>query len=144
MKYNKLIPELAVSNLEASLKFYINILGFKREYERKENKFVFLSFEGSQIMLDEGNNKEDSPWYTGKLEYPRGRGIHFQFEVEDIKPLIDALEKNNYELKEEPKEYWFRKDDKLIGMKGFLVQDPDGYLLMFNQDLGAKLIKISK
>ena len=46
MKFNKLIPELTVKNIEKTKKFYLDILGFKMEYGREENKFVFLSFEG--------------------------------------------------------------------------------------------------
>ena len=42
MKFNKIIPELSITNLENSLKFY-KTLGFKIEYERPENKFAFLS-----------------------------------------------------------------------------------------------------
>jgi len=138
MEFNKLLPELSVSDLKVSLNFYTKILGFKVEYQREEKEFAYLSLEGSQIMLDGGNSEKDSPWYTGKLEYPRGRGIHFQFEVKEIKPLYESLIKNNYPIKQEPKDYWFRQDDKMLGMKGFLVMDPDGYLLMFNKDLGEK------
>lgn len=138
MNFNKLIPELSVSDIEKSLNFYTNILGFKIEYQREEKKFAMLSFQGSQMMLDQGNDTEDSPWFTGKLEYPRGRGIHFQLGVDNIQPLLNNLNKNNYLIKVQPKEYWFRKNNKLIGMKGFLVMDPDGYLLMFNEDLGEK------
>jgi len=138
MEFNKLIPELSVKDFEKSLNFYINIIGFKIEYERKESKFALISFQGSQLMLDAGNNKEDSPWFTGKLEYPRGRGIHFQLEIDKIQPILNNLKKNNYSIKIEPKEYWFRKDNYLIGMKGFLVMDPDGYLLMFNENIGTK------
>ena len=137
MKFNKLVPELSVQDLDKSLKFYLDI-GFKIEYQREEKRFAFLSLQGSQIMLDEGNNKEDSPWYTGELEYPRGRGIHFQFEVKEIAPIIEALKKHNFPIKGQPKEYWFRMGNKMIGMKGFLVMDPDGYLIMFNEDLGSK------
>ena len=43
MYWNKIIPELSVTNLENSLKFYKTI-GFKVEYDRPENKFVFISF----------------------------------------------------------------------------------------------------
>lgn len=131
MQFNRLIPELSVSDLSKSLDFYIGILGFKIEYERK--KFIFLSFQGSQIMLDEDNNNEDSPWYTGKLEYPRGRGIHFQFEVDSIEPLLEKLKEKKWPIKTEPKVYEFRKEKEIIKMKGFLVMDPDGYLIMFNE-----------
>ncbi len=140
MKYNHLIPELSVSDFNKSLTFYIKILGFKMEYNRSEQNFAFLSFQGSQLMIDQGNDSRRSPWYTGKLIYPRGRGIHFQIDIDDLKPLIKSLEKNNYPIKKTPKDYWFRKDDIMIGMRGLLIMDPDGYLLMFNQDIGKKPI----
>ena len=50
MKFNKIIPELSVSNLEKSLVFY-QLAGFKIEYERPENRFVFLSLGEIQFML---------------------------------------------------------------------------------------------
>ena len=46
MKFNALIPELSVSDIEKSIYFYIDVLGFKIEYERPENKFVFISLDG--------------------------------------------------------------------------------------------------
>jgi lactoylglutathione lyase len=134
MKYNNLIPELTVTNLEESKRFYINILGFKVEYERPESGFVYLSYQGSQIMLDSGNS-EGSPWYTGKLEKPFGRGVHFQLDTDEVDILVKKLKENNWELKDEPKIHKFRKDDELVVVKGFLVMDPDGYLLMFNQGM---------
>lgn len=140
MKFNKLIPELVVSDLKRSTEFYINVLGFKIEYERPENNFIFLSLQGSQIMLNKGIEKTSS-WFTGKLEHPYGRGAHFQLEVENVQKIANSLKKANYPLKEEPKEYWFRRNKTLIGVKGFLVMDPDGYLLMFNENIGKKPIK---
>ncbi len=134
MNFNKIIPELSVSDIRKSLEFYKKILGFKIEYERKENGFVFISFQGSQIMLEQANGK----WSTGKLEYPFGRGINFQIEVDDIKPIVDSLKKHKYPIKAMPKENWYRKDDTLLGNREFLVMDPDGYLLRFSQDLGTK------
>ena len=50
MYFNKNIPELDVTNLNNSLKFY-KTCGFKIEYERKEDKFVFLSLGEIQFML---------------------------------------------------------------------------------------------
>ena len=135
MKFNKLIPELSVSDVKKSLQFFRNVLGFKIEYQRE--KFIFLSLEGSQLMIDEGGD-ENSPWFVGKLEYPRGRGMHFQIQVQNIQPILDRLKKNNYPLKDPTKDYWFRRDDELIGMRGFLVQDPDGYLLLIFEDIGTK------
>ena len=52
MKYNDLIPELVVSNINISRDFYVNMLGFKVEYEREEDKFIFLSLGNIQLMLE--------------------------------------------------------------------------------------------
>ena len=134
MKFNKLIPELSVSNFETSLKFYTKIIGFKIEYKRCKSKFAMISFQGSQIMIEEINNH----WNTGKLKKPFGRGINFQIEVDKIEPLLDNLKKNNYPLFIKPEENWYRQNSQLIGNKGFLIQDPDGYLLRFAEDLGTK------
>lgn len=64
MKFNSLIPELSVRDIDNSKEFYINILGFKLEYERKEDKFAFLSLENVQIMIEEVNGA----WNTGELK----------------------------------------------------------------------------
>ena len=134
MKFNKLIPELSVSNFEKSLKFYTEIIGFKIEYTRDESKFAMLSLQGSQLMIEKINNH----WSTGKLEQPFGRGINFQIEVDKIKPILENLKKKDYRIFVEPKENWYRQDNQLLGNKEFLVQDPDGYLLRFAEDLGTK------
>lgn len=135
MYFNKNIPELDVTNLESSIKFY-KTCGFKIEYERVENKFVFLSLGEIQFMLQEldGENK----WATGKLEYPFGRGINFQLEVDDVNKVYQSLVEVGYKIMIEMEENWYRSDDKLLGNKEFLVQDPDGYLLRFMEDLGSK------
>ncbi|WP_246615233.1 hypothetical protein [Clostridium thailandense] len=53
MKFNVLIPELSVTNIECTKQFYISILGFKTEYERINEKFIFLSYGESQFMFEE-------------------------------------------------------------------------------------------
>lgn len=134
MKFNKLIPELNVSNFEKSLIFYTKIIGFKIEYKRDKSKFAMISFQGSQIMIEEVNND----WSTGKLEHPFGRGVNFQIEVDKIQPILDNLKKHNYPIFVEPKENWYKQNNQLLGNKEFLIKDPDGYLLRFTEDLGVK------
>ena len=135
--FNRTIPELSVSNLENSLKFY-KTLGFKVEYERPENKFVFLSMGEIQFMLQEISDNDK--WDLAPLSYPFGNGINFQLEVDSIDNIYTDLKKNNYEITFDVEENWYRQDDKLLGNKEFLVQDPDGYLLRFSEDLGEKEI----
>ena len=135
MYFNKIIPELSVTNLENSLKFYKTI-GFKIEYERPENKFVFMSFGDIQFMLQEIS--ENDKWNVSPLSYPFENGINFQLEVDDINKIYKSLIDNNFEITFEIEENWYRQDDKLLGNREFLVQDPDGYLLRFSEDLGEK------
>lgn len=135
MYFNKMIPELSVTNLENSLKFYQTI-GFKIEYERPENKFAFLSLGEIQFMLQE-ISKNDK-WKISPLLYPFGNGINFQLEVENVDKIYSFLKDHNYKIAFEIEENWYRQDEKLLGNKEFLVQDPDGYLLRFSEDLGCK------
>ena len=137
MKFNKIIPELSVTNLEISLKFY-KTLGFKIEYERPENKFVFLSMGKIQFMIQEIS--DDDKWDVAPLSYPFGNGINFQLEVDNVEDIYNSLKDNNYKIAFEIEENWYRQDNKLLGNKEFLVQDPDGYLLRFSEDLGEKEI----
>lgn len=135
MYFNKNIPELDVTSLDESIKFY-ETCGFKIEYERKDERFVFLSLGEIQFMLQEldDNNK----WETGKLEYPFGRGINFQLEVDNVDSIYEKVVNNGYKIMVDIEENWYRQDDKYLGNKEFLVQDPDGYLLRFSEDLGSR------
>ena len=133
MKFNELIPELTVTNLRESLDFY-RTLGFRIEYQRPEDRFAFLSFRGSQLMIYEGGDK----WKTGKLTRPFGRGINFCIAVPSVEPLIAILKSRKHPLFSGPEDHWYRKGAVLLGDHEILVQDPDGYLFRFSQDLGKK------
>lgn len=135
LEFNKNIPELSVSNLSISMEFYKTI-GFKVEYERPENKFVFISLGDIQFMLQEIT--DDDKWCVSPLTYPFGNGINFQLDVDDVNFIYNSLKENGYDIAFEVEENWYRQDDKLLGNKEFLVQDPDGYLLRFAEDLGEK------
>ncbi|MGL5066921.1 MAG: bleomycin resistance protein [Sarcina sp.] len=128
MKFNSLIPELSVMDIEKSKEFYIDILGFKLEYERVEDKFAFLSLGDVQIMIEEVNGY----WDTGKLEYPFGRGVNFQIKVDNIQEIRDNLVENNIELFRDITISEYECDGEVILQKEFLVQDINGYLLRFS------------
>ena len=67
MKFNSLIPELSVSNIENSIEFYTSI-GFRIMYERKEDKFCFLELEKNQIMIEQINDNSRSRWLFIKIQ----------------------------------------------------------------------------
>lgn len=135
MHWNKIIPELSVTNLENSLKFY-KTAGFKLEYDRPENKFAFISLEEIQFMLQQISDNDK--WNISPLSYPFGNGINFQLEVDNLDEIYKNFKNANYKITFDIEENWYRQDDKLLGNKEFLIQDPDGYLLRFSKDLGKK------
>jgi catechol 2,3-dioxygenase-like lactoylglutathione lyase family enzyme len=131
MEFSALIPELSVFDIKKSLAFY-KALGFRVEYERLESKFAFLSLGKAQLMVQEGEGN----WSTG--ERPYGRGVNFQIDVPEVAPLVASLKKAKLPLFEGVEDHWYRQGSKLLGCREFLVQDPDGYLLRFSQDIGEK------
>ena len=135
LEFNKNIPELSVSNLETSLNFY-KTAGFKLEYNRPENKFAFISLGEIQFMLQEISDNEK--WALSPLSCPFGNGINFQLEVDNLDEIYHNFIKANYKIAFDIEENWYRQDDKFLGNKEFLIQDPDGYLLRFSMDLGNK------
>lgn len=140
MEWNQITPEFDVFNLEETLNFYVNLVGFHVVYDRPEDRFAFLQFENVQIMVQE-IDFENNKWGTGELKYPLGVGINFEIDVTNIDEIYNKLTEANYKIFVNMEEHWYRKDDELMGCKEFLVQDPNGYLLRFNEDLGSKKVE---
>lgn len=134
MKWNQMIPEFDVFSLDETLHFYVDLIGFKVVYDRPEDKFAFLEFEDVQIMVQE-IDPDSSKWDTGTLDYPLGRGINFQIDVKNIDQIYNKLKEADYKIFVEMEDHFYRKDDEMLGEREFLVQDPNGFLLRFAQDI---------
>ena len=127
MDFNKMIPELSVFDIEQTKRFY-NDLGFKIEYERPEEKFVFMSFLDSQFMFEQIH---DNGWNIGELIYPLGRGINFSIAVDDIEGLYKLVKTLNLEIYRELNRSIYKVNGTEETQTEFLIQDPNGYLLRF-------------
>ena len=131
----RLVPELLIQDLRASLTFWRDLLGFTIAYERPAEGFVFLELEGIAFMLAEGG-KSKRTWVTGLLEPPLGRGINFEITVStSYAPILDRLREAQWPLYLEPEVKWYKVGDLQQGVRQFLVQDPDGYLLRIAEPL---------
>ncbi|MGE3624142.1 MAG: bleomycin resistance protein [Bdellovibrionales bacterium] len=137
MTYSKITPELDVSNLDKSLAFYIDTLGFKILYQRPEEKFAYLDIEGAGFMLEEAAGP-GRRFRTAALEHPYGRGVNFQINIRSVTDLYARAEKSELPIIIPLEEKWYRKDDFELGNRQFVVADPDGYLLRFYEDLGKR------
>ncbi len=132
--FGAFVPELDVSELAASLGFWCDLLGFGVAYDRPAARFAYLVRGPIQVMLCEQNGT----WETGELARPFGRGVSFQMTVGALAPILDALEAAGWPLFRQPNEAWYRAGRRERGQREFLVQDPDGYLLRFAQDIGVR------
>ena len=129
-----LVPELSVTDLDASLRFWCGLLGFAIAYDRPAARFAFLTRGAAQIMLCQRNGR----WDTATLDYPFGRGMNLQTMIEPLDPVLAALEAAGWPLFEPPSEAWYRVGDAEHGQRECLVQDPDGYLIRLAEDLGIR------
>ena len=131
-----LVPELSVTDYEASRHFWCNLVGFSLRYERPEEGFGYLVLGSAHLMLDQINRGRT--WATGALEPPLGRGINFEVQVENLDTALQRIMSAGWPIFVEPEEEWYRAGDIEIGVRQFLVQDPDGYLLRLQQEIGER------
>lgn len=124
-----LVPELSVSDLEASLTFYCDVLGFAVRYARPAEGFAFLALGDAELMLDQLGLGRD--WTTAPLVGPFGRGVNFQIEVPALAPILDRLAAAGVALFLVPETKSYQTASGSVVQRQFCVQDPDGYLLRF-------------
>jgi catechol 2,3-dioxygenase-like lactoylglutathione lyase family enzyme len=133
-----LVPELIVSNFAQSLKFYTQVLGFSQLYGRVEDGFAFLDRNGAQLMIDERSDDGERDWIAAELQHPYGRGINLEIEVEAVDRLHDSCVQHGARIFLPLEERWYRRDDALLGVRQFIVMDPDGYFLRMSQPIGIR------
>jgi catechol 2,3-dioxygenase-like lactoylglutathione lyase family enzyme len=133
----RLTPELDVSDLHRSMRFYVGTLGFSVRFERAEEGFAFLDLDGVSLMLEAATGP-GRRFHTAPLEYPYGRGVNFQIEVNDVDELYARTLEAGSTALIPLEERWYRQGDHESGNRQFVIADPDGYLLRFFSDLGVR------
>ncbi len=130
-----IIPELDVTNLSVSLKFYCEILGFQVLYDRPEERFAMIDLAGARLMLEQA----DGPgrrFRTAPLEQPFGRGVNFQIEIANVRATYARVVENRAAVLIPLERRWYRVGELEGGQDQFVVCDPDGYLLRLISILG--------
>jgi catechol 2,3-dioxygenase-like lactoylglutathione lyase family enzyme len=126
---SRLTPELGVTDIATSRHFYRVILDFTLVYDRPEEGFEYIRYEGCDLMLDQIS--VGRTWATGPLETPFGRGINLQLTVSQIDPLLARLEQAGIAIYLPVEAKTYRVGGTDVTQRQFCVQDPDGYLLRF-------------
>jgi catechol 2,3-dioxygenase-like lactoylglutathione lyase family enzyme len=113
------VPFFMVMNMEASLQFYVDKLGFilaNQWMPRGKIEWCLLQRDGVSLMLQEPRNKEQFN------DTEKGKGISICFQCKDALALYHEFSSHNIETNE-----------PFVGNNMWVVcfTDPDGYRLDF-------------
>ncbi|MES2461637.1 MAG: VOC family protein [Armatimonadota bacterium] len=134
-----IVPELCCSDFGRSLHFYGEIIGFAVRYRRDEERFAYLVLNHAELMIEQ-TVPSSRTLVGGELQYPFGRGMNLQIEVNDADALYRRVTAADCHIFLPIEDRWYRIDDYEAGNRQFVVMDPDGYLLRFWHDLGQRPI----
>lgn len=138
-----LVPELYVTDIQQSLQFYCDILGFDIDYQRLEQNFALIRLEDCRLMLEQYHAPtaataaefSQGHWRTAPLDYPLGRGVNFEFSLSEIMPIYQRLQAAHHPFKLDMHTKSYRVHDTNVTVRQFLIMDKDGYLLRFAENI---------
>jgi catechol 2,3-dioxygenase-like lactoylglutathione lyase family enzyme len=133
----RIVPELYCSDFARSLVFFTELLGFAVRYARVEERFAYLDLAGAELMIEQAISS-DRMIVAGELVAPFGRGVNLQIDVDDVDALYARVQAAEAPVFWPLEERWYRADHREIGVRQFVVSDPDGYLLRFAQQVGER------
>ncbi|MFS0733530.1 VOC family protein [Microbacterium sp. 1P10UB] len=134
-----LVPELLVADLDRSLEFWCGPCGFTIRYSRMDERFAYVTRGSAHLMLEQAGVGRN--WVTGSLDRPLGRGVNLQITVADSESLSAAFADAGVDLFMPLETTWYRVGGEEAGVRQFLVQDPDGYLIRFQSSAGRRRIE---
>jgi len=130
MQFNKVTPNLLVADMEKSLKFYRDALGFSVSQTVPEKApfiFAWMSHGEAVVFLN-----QHMPPQPGQPDLFAGRQIggtmSLYFAMEGIEEFMKTVEGHGVKIA-------VPLHKEFYGMKEFAVYDPDGYLLIFAEKL---------
>lgn len=108
-----IIPILCVRDLRASLDFYLNTLGFQRDWPDDEAALmVGLSRDGCPLYLCQGDQGQPGTWVW--------------IGVEDLDPIYERLQRAGAVIRREPENFPWAYE--------LQVEDPDGHVLRIGSE----------
>ena len=124
--FKKITPNLLVSNVERSLAFYVDTLGFARGMTVPDaSPFVFASVTSGPVEVflnDAATAVKESPAFAGK---PIGATGTLYIEVDGVDALHDRIKSKVKIVMPIATQFYV--------MREFAIEDPDGYVITFAQ-----------
>jgi lactoylglutathione lyase len=122
--FKKLTPNLLVANVERSLAFYVDTLGFARGMTvPEESPFVFASVTSGAVEIFFNDAATAIHEYAGFAGKPIGATGTMYIEVEGVDALHDRLHA--------VMKITMPLVTQFYGMREFAIEDPDGYVITF-------------
>jgi catechol 2,3-dioxygenase-like lactoylglutathione lyase family enzyme len=106
---------LEVNNLEESVEFYRDVLGFSLESDNMDAQPPIASVRSGSLRITLVQQMETM--------LKRGRGVHFVLGVSDVDAFHETLKAREVQVTDPRDEGW--------GGRFVSLQDPDGYRLFF-------------
>ena len=129
MQIKKLTPNLVVRNVEASLKFYREILGLETAITvPDQSPYVFASVANEAIEIFFNDQKTVAAEYP-KLAATIGASLTLYMEVDSLQSVLDRVQKAGAKIS-------MPVTDQFYGMKEFAFEDGDGYTITIAQKAG--------
>jgi len=122
MQINKLTPNLVVRGVDASLKFYREVLGLETGITVPEQSpYVFGSVTNGRVEIFFNDQKAVAAEYP-KLAATIGGSLTLYIEVDNLEAVKERVEKNGAKISMPVTEQFY-------GMREFAFEDADGYTI---------------
>jgi uncharacterized glyoxalase superfamily protein PhnB len=120
----RLTPNLIVSNVERSLAFYCDVLGFTRTHAVPDAPpFVFAGVQSGPVEIFLNAPEPATEEYPALAGKPLGGTLTLFTEVVGIEKVYDQL-KSKVTVTMPLEKKWY-------GVTEFAFEDPDGYVITF-------------
>jgi len=129
MQIKKLTPNLVVRNVEASLKFYREILGLETAMTVPEQSpYVFAGVTNGTVEIFFNDQKTVAAEYP-KLAASIGASLTLYMEVDSLQDILDRVRTAGAKIS-------MPVTDQFYGMREFAFEDVDGYTITIAQKAG--------
>ncbi len=130
MQIKKLTPNLVVRSVEASLKFYREVLGLETGMTVPEQApYVFASVTNGAVEVFFNDQKVVAAEYP-KLAATIGASLTLYMEVDNLQAVLDRVKKAGAKISMPVTEQFY-------GMKEFAFEDQDGYTITIAETIVA-------
>lgn len=127
LRLRSIVPSITATDLQASLAWYRDVLGFTVAEEYKQDDRLV----GVRLMAGHVNVLLTQDDFAKGRDRQKGAGLRFFcMTAQDVDQLAAAIEERGGKLTQEPR-------DQPWGARDFAVVDPDGFNISISTEMGG-------